>query len=107
MSFKVATILILAAVSVSPVVAEEAASAAEGAEAAAEAPKENPELVGRLFIEFYYGSIAIVFRKVNKNGSISRNTSYISNFSYTQTFEGYPKLTAKLVKLFEPVGDSE
>ena len=44
MSFKVATILILAAVSVSPVVAEEAASAAEGAEAAAEAPKENPEL---------------------------------------------------------------
>ena len=70
-------------------------------------PKENPELVGKLFIEFYYGSIAIVFRKINKNGSISRNTSYISNFSYTQTFEGYPKLTAKLVKLFEPVGDSE
>ena len=43
MSFKVATILILAAVSVSPVVAEEEASAAEGAEAAAEAPRDTPE----------------------------------------------------------------
>lgn len=69
--------------------------------------KSNPELVGRLYVEFCYGSIEIVFRKINKNGSISRNTSYISNFSYTQTFEDYPELTAKLVKLFEPVGDSE
>ena len=70
-------------------------------------PKESPELVGRLFIEFCYGSIEIVFRKINKNGSISRNTSYISNFSYTQTFEDYPELTSKLIKLIEPVGDSE
>ena len=52
MSFKVATILILAAVSVSPVVAEEAASAAEGAEAAAEAPKENPELEAEIIDVF-------------------------------------------------------
>ena len=69
--------------------------------------KSNPEIVGRLYVEYHYNGLEIVFRKINKNGSISRDTSYISNFSYTQTFEGYPKLTAKLVKLFEPVGDSE
>ena len=69
--------------------------------------KSNPELVGRLYVEYHYSGLEIVFHKITKKGAISRNTSYISGLSFCQWFDKYPKLTAELIKLFEPVGDSE
>lgn len=69
--------------------------------------KSNPEIVGRLYVEYKYNGLEIVFHKLTKKGSVSRNASYISGLSFCQWFDRYPKLTEKLKEIFEPAEDSE
>lgn len=70
-------------------------------------PKHNPSLVGRLYVEYVSGSQEIVFRKITKKGSVSKNSSYISGLSYSQWFDRFPMITSKLKEIFEPAEDSE